>query len=150
MATKTIPFDAAEHLRSPEDQAELLNDAFESGNAAYIANALGIVARARGISEVARGAGVTREALFSDKGDPKLTTLLGVLKTVAIFVSAKQKMFALLGCVLLGFAREDHERRGNAVLPAELRWALARQNVQVLGPREAGPLPIMGAQGTRA
>lgn len=89
MATKTIPFDAAEHLRSPEDQAELLNDAFESGNAAYIANALGIVARARGISEVARGAGVTREALFSDKGDPKLTTLLGVLKTLDIKLSAR-------------------------------------------------------------
>jgi probable addiction module antidote protein len=92
MATKTIPFEAAEHLGSPEDQAELLNDAFESGNAAYIANALGIVARARGMSEVARAAGVTREALykaFSDKGDPKLTTLLGALKTLDIKLSAR-------------------------------------------------------------
>src|SRR5215469_15720632 len=92
MATKTIPFDPAEYLKDPEDQAELLNEAFESGNATYIANALGTIARARGMSEVARGAGVTREALykaFSDKGDPKLTTLLGVLKTLDITLSAR-------------------------------------------------------------
>src|ERR1700755_330139 len=92
VATRTLPFDPADHLTDPENQAELLNDAFESGNAAYIANALGTVARARGMSEVARGAGGTREALykaFSDKGDPKLTTLLGVLKTVDIKLSAR-------------------------------------------------------------
>ena len=61
MATKTIEFDAAQHLSSLESQAELLNDALDSGDAGYIANALGIIARARGMTEVARGAGVTRE-----------------------------------------------------------------------------------------
>jgi probable addiction module antidote protein len=54
MATKTIPFDPAEHLRSPEAQAELFKDALESGNARYIANAVGTIARARRMSEVAR------------------------------------------------------------------------------------------------
>jgi probable addiction module antidote protein len=54
MATKTISFDPAEHLRSPEAQAELFEDALESGNARYIANAVSTIARARGMSEVAR------------------------------------------------------------------------------------------------
>ena len=92
MAIKTLPFDPAEYITDPEDQAELLSDALDTGNAIYIANALGIIARARGMSEVARGAGVTREALYkalSTKGDPKLSTLLGVLKTLDLKLSAR-------------------------------------------------------------
>ena len=87
MAIKTIPFDPAEHLRSTEDQVELLNDAFATGDAAYIANALGTIARARGMSAVARGAGVTREALYKSltkRGDPKLTTFVSVLRTLKL------------------------------------------------------------------
>jgi probable addiction module antidote protein len=87
MALETFPFDAADYLRSPESQADLLADAFASGNASYITHALGIVARARGMSEVARGAGVTREALYkalSETGDPRLSTLLGVLRSLGI------------------------------------------------------------------
>jgi probable addiction module antidote protein len=89
--TRTLPFDAAEHLADPVDQAELLTDALATGNAAYIANALGTIARARGMSAVARGAGVTREALYKSlnrKGDPKLTTFIGVLKTMKIQLTA--------------------------------------------------------------
>jgi len=74
--TKTLPFDPAKHLTDPVDQADLLNDALATGNTAYIANALGTIARARGMSGVARGAGVTREALYKSlnkKGDPNLT-----------------------------------------------------------------------------
>lgn len=92
MATKTLPFDAAKYLGSPEAQAELLADAFGTGDAAYIANALGIVARARGMSQVARDAGVTREALYkalTPEGDPKLSTLLGVAKALGLRLSAK-------------------------------------------------------------
>ncbi len=85
MAIETYPFDAAEFLDTRESQLELLSDAFESGDAAYIANALGVVARARGMSGVAREAGVTREGLYkslSKDGDPQLTTLLGVMKAL--------------------------------------------------------------------
>lgn len=92
MALKTKPFDAARYLTSPKLQAELLSDAFASGDAGYIANALGTVARARGMTEVSRGAGVTREALYktlSRKGDPKLTTLLGVMKSLGFRLSAR-------------------------------------------------------------
>ena len=85
MAIKTTPFDPAEFLKTPEAQEELIADAFATGDAKYIANALGTIARARGMTQVARDAGVTREALYkalSNDGDPKLTTLLGVLKAL--------------------------------------------------------------------
>lgn len=91
MAVKTKPFDAAQFLVTEEDHADLLADAFASGNPAYIANALGVVARAKGMSQVAREAGVTREALYkalSPSGDPKLSTLLGVMKALGINLSA--------------------------------------------------------------
>ena len=91
MAVKTKPFDAAQFLVTEEDHADLLADAFASGNPAYIANALGVVARAKGMSQVAREAGVTREALYkalSPSGDPKLSTLLGVMKALGITLSA--------------------------------------------------------------
>ncbi|MFT0892748.1 addiction module antidote protein [Pseudochelatococcus sp. G4_1912] len=92
MAIKTTPFDPAGYIKSPEAQAELLADAFETGDAKYIANALGTIARARGMAQVARNAGVTREALYkalSDDGDPKLTTLLGVIKALGIQLSVR-------------------------------------------------------------
>ena len=92
MAMKTFPFDASEYLGSPESQAELLADAFETADAAYIAHAIGIVARARGMTSIAKEAGVTREALYkalSETGDPKLSTLLGVLKALGVQLSAK-------------------------------------------------------------
>ena len=92
MPIKTTSFDAARYLTTPEAQAELLSDALESGDAGYIANALGVIARARGMTDVARGAGVTREALYkslSSDGDPKLTTLLGVMKSLGFKLSAE-------------------------------------------------------------
>ena len=90
MTLETFPFNADEYLNTPESQAELLTDAFETGDAAYIAHALGIVAKARGMTQIAREAGVTREALYkalSSDGDPKLTTLLGVMKALGIRLS---------------------------------------------------------------
>ena len=92
MALKTIPFDAAHYLGSRKAQAELLSDAIESGDAGYIATALGVIARARGMGEVASEAGVTREALYkslSSRGDPRLTTLLGVTKALGIALTMK-------------------------------------------------------------
>ena len=89
---KALPFDAAEILDDPDSQAELLADAFETGNAAYIANALGVVARARGMTSVASEAGVTREALYkalSEDGDPRLSTLLGVVKALGLQLSTR-------------------------------------------------------------
>jgi probable addiction module antidote protein len=91
MGLKTKPFDAAEYLDDPGSQAELVSDAFASGDAGYIAHALGVVARARGMTEIAREAGVTREALYkalSEDGDPRLSTLLGVTRALGVTLSA--------------------------------------------------------------
>lgn len=87
MATETIPFDASEFFADAEAQAALLTDAFESGDAQHIANALGIIARAKGMTSVAREAGVTREALYkalSERGDPKFSTVLGVARALGL------------------------------------------------------------------
>jgi probable addiction module antidote protein len=89
---QTKPFDAAQHLTSAESQTELLNDALATGNAAYIANALGVIARARGMTEVAKQAGITREALYkslSGEGDPRLTTLMGVARALGFKLVAE-------------------------------------------------------------
>jgi probable addiction module antidote protein len=89
---KTEAFDAARYLTSAEAQAELLNDALASGNAVYVANAFGVIARARGMTDVAREAGVTREALYtalSEEGDPRLTTVLGVARALGVTLSAR-------------------------------------------------------------
>ena len=98
MALKTTEFDAAKFLSRPEAQNELLADAIKSGEAGYIANALGVIARARGMSEVAGKTGLAREALYkslSANGDPRLTTLLGVADalgiTIAMHVSRDHK-----------------------------------------------------------
>jgi probable addiction module antidote protein len=91
MMEKTEPFDAARYLTSPASQEELLNDALASGDARYVAQALGVIARARGMSDVAREAGVTREALYralSENGDPRLTTLLGVARALRVTLTA--------------------------------------------------------------
>lgn len=90
MPIETTPFDAAEYIDTPEAQAELLTDAFETGDATYIANALGVVARARGMTGIAKEAGVTREALYkalSDRGDPKFSTILGVMKALGVKIT---------------------------------------------------------------
>lgn len=85
MSIELSRFDAAEHLTDPEDQAELLADAISSGDAGYVAHALGVVARARGMSEVAREVGVNRQALYkalSKDGNPTLDTLFRVMKAL--------------------------------------------------------------------
>ena len=90
MPRHTTRFDAAELLTDSDSQTELLTDAFESGDATYIAVALGVVARARGMTDVSRQAGVTREALYkalSKEGDPRLSTLIGVIKALGLRIS---------------------------------------------------------------
>ena len=89
---KTEPFDPAQYLTSPESQTDLLNDALATGDASYVAHALGVIARARGMTEIARAAGITREALYrslSEDGDPRLTTLLGVMRALGVRLTAE-------------------------------------------------------------
>lgn len=85
MVAELKVFDPAEYLTDPEVQEELLAEAFATGHPGFIANVLGTVARARGMTATAKKAGVTREALhkaLSPNGNPTLTTLLGVTKAL--------------------------------------------------------------------
>ena len=78
MPLKTYPFDGSKYVDGTEAEAELLADAFESGDAGYILHAFGIVARARGMESLAREAGVSRSALYKaleDDEKPDLDTL---------------------------------------------------------------------------
>ncbi|WP_370677109.1 addiction module antidote protein [Pleomorphomonas sp. PLEO] len=87
MGLSTTKWDAAEFLTSDEAIAAYLEAAFEDGDPKMIAVALGDIAKAKGMSAIAREAGVTREALYkslSDRGDPKLSTLLGVMKALGL------------------------------------------------------------------
>jgi probable addiction module antidote protein len=92
MPLKTSKWDASEYLKDDDAIAAYLEAAFEDGDLRVITQALGNVARARGMTQIARDAGVTREALYralSDKGDPRLSTLLGVMKAIGVSLSAQ-------------------------------------------------------------
>jgi probable addiction module antidote protein len=87
MAIKTTPFDSAEYLDSDETIAAYLDEALESADPAHIAHALGVVARAKGMTEIARGAGVSREHLYralKETGNPELATVVRVLKALGL------------------------------------------------------------------
>lgn len=91
MALETKPFDAARHFTTDGAQARLLNDALASGDVGYIANALGTIARARGMAEVAQETGLSRTALyasFSESGNPSLDSILRVTKALGLSLHA--------------------------------------------------------------
>ena len=84
--------DPAEDLTSDEAIAVFMADAFETNDAGYIAHALGIVARAKGMAQIASETGLSREQLyrsFSEKGNPTLKTTLAVMKALGIELTAK-------------------------------------------------------------
>ena len=82
--TVTSPYDVAEHLRTPEEMAAYLEASIEEadGDAAFVAKALGDIARAKGMSQVACDAGLSRESLYkalSGERNPSLDTVLRVV-----------------------------------------------------------------------
>jgi probable addiction module antidote protein len=90
LKTKTLPYDTAEHLDTPEEIAAYLEEALETGDAAFVAEALGIVARARGMTQIARDADLSRESLYKSlrtNGNPELATVLRVLQALQLKVS---------------------------------------------------------------
>ena len=92
--TKTRPFDVAEHLRTPEEMAAYLEATLDEsgGDAAAIASALGDIARARGMSQVARDAGLSRESLYkalSGARNPDFQTILKVVRALGMKLHAE-------------------------------------------------------------
>lgn len=89
----TTPFDVAEHLRTPEEMAAYLEACFEEAgdDAAFIAQALGNIARAKGMSQIARDSGLSRESLYkalSGERSPSFDTILKVIHALGIKLHA--------------------------------------------------------------
>ncbi|WP_163272837.1 addiction module antidote protein [Chelativorans alearense] len=92
MAEKLTTYDPAEDLDSEEAIATFMAAAFETHDAGYIAHALGVAARAKGMTEIARETGLSREQLyrsFSARGNPTLKTTLAVMRALGVDVTAK-------------------------------------------------------------
>jgi len=92
--TITTRYDVAEHLRTPEEIAAYFEACLEeaNGDAAFIAKALGDIARAKGMSQVARDAGLSRESLYkalSGERTPNFDTILKVLKALGLKLHAE-------------------------------------------------------------
>ncbi|HEX8417015.1 MAG TPA: addiction module antidote protein, partial [Methylobacterium sp.] len=84
-------YDSAAYLDTDEGVAEYLAAAFEEGDAASLRHALGVAARARSMTQIAREAGMSRESLYralSDEGNPSFDTVLRVLKALNIRLTA--------------------------------------------------------------
>ncbi len=88
---ETRLYDSAEFLDTDEAVAEYLAAAVEDGDPALFRHALGVVARARGMTQIAREAGLSRESLYralSPEGNPSLDTALRVLKALNVRLTA--------------------------------------------------------------
>lgn len=84
---KTIPWDSAEHLETGEDMAAYLEAVMEENDPALMTHALGVIARAKGISQIARDTGLARESLYkalSTGGNPEFATVMKVIKALGL------------------------------------------------------------------
>lgn len=97
MTIETFAFEPDDYFRSSATQVHLVRDAMASGNAGYIADALGILARNRGMGHVADSSGLSRQALYSTlsaDGNPTLSTLLKVLDALGLEITVREKSAA--------------------------------------------------------
>ncbi len=87
MTVELTKWDSADFLKTKEDVAAYLKAVFEDGDAALITHALGVVARAEGMTEVAKQTGLTRASLYkalSDNGNPEFSTVLKVIHALGL------------------------------------------------------------------
>lgn len=92
MSEKTTLYDPAEDLLDDGSIETFMNAALETDDAGYIAHALGVVARAKGMSKVANTSGLSREQLYKTlgpNGNPTLKTTLAVMKALGLGLTAK-------------------------------------------------------------
>jgi probable addiction module antidote protein len=99
MQTETAPYDVAEFLETPEEMAAYLEACIEEadGDAAFIAKALGDIARAKGMTQIARETGLSRESLYkalSGERSPSFDTILKVVSALGLKLSASVKQVA--------------------------------------------------------
>lgn len=87
MALKTTRYDTADLLKTKKDIIAYLNEVFAEDDPQLIAHALGVVARAEGMSEIAKQTGLTRPSLYkalSENGQPEFATVLKVLRALGL------------------------------------------------------------------
>jgi len=94
--TKTYRYDTAEHLRTPREMALYLEACLDEadGDAAFVAKALGNIAKAKGMAQVARDAGLSRESLYkalSGERSPGFDTILRVVDALGMKLHAEAK-----------------------------------------------------------
>jgi len=92
MSEPIYAYDTASALENEESIAVFLADALETGDTAYIAKAMGVVARAKGMTELSRETGLSREQLyrsFSEQGNPTLKTMLAVMRALGVDMTVK-------------------------------------------------------------
>lgn len=92
--TKTTKYDVAEYLRTPQEMAAYLEACIEeaNGDAAFVAKALGNIARAKGMTEIARETGLSRESLYkslSGERSPSFETVLKVITALGLKIHAE-------------------------------------------------------------
>jgi probable addiction module antidote protein len=88
--TKTTRFDAADYLDSEERQSAYIAQALETGDADFVRDALGLVARARGMGEIAKKAGLNRESLYKalgETGNPEFGTVMRIVRALGLTLS---------------------------------------------------------------
>lgn len=93
--TKTTIWDPAEHLQSAEDMAAYLEAALEDGDPELVAAALGDIARAQGMSRIARKSGLGRESLYkalSRSGNPEFGTVMKVIEALGLKLHATSRV----------------------------------------------------------
>jgi probable addiction module antidote protein len=89
--TQTHPWDVVQHLETDEDMAAYLEAALEDGDPAVVAAALGDIARAKGMTQLARETGLGRESLYkalSPDGNPEFATVLKVVRALGLRLHA--------------------------------------------------------------
>ena len=89
---KTTRFDAVDYLDSEERQAAYISAALETGDADFVREALGMVARARGMAEIAKNAGLNRESLYKalgETGNPEFGTVMRIVRALGLTLSAR-------------------------------------------------------------
>ncbi len=91
MDVETYPYDSARYLKDDETIAAYMDEAFKTGDPAFITRSLGAVARARGMTRVAQEAGMSRESLYralGEKGNPEFATVVRVMQAMGLRLGA--------------------------------------------------------------
>jgi probable addiction module antidote protein len=89
---KTTKFEAADYLDSEERQVAYITAALETGDADFVRDALGVVAKARGMGEIAKSAGLNRESLYKalgEAGNPEFATVMRIVRALGLTLSAR-------------------------------------------------------------